>query len=469
MEDGPVIDEAATRARLRALPSIDELLKRPSLAPVLASHPRPKTVAALRKAVSEARERVLRGEHRPFEDADVHAALQALSQPRLRRVINATGVVLHTNLGRAPLAAAAADRVHAVAVGYSNLEYDLDAGERGSRYTPVVGLLCELTAAEDALVVNNNAAAVLLVLAALADGRDAIVSRGELVEIGGGFRVPDVMRQSGARLVEVGTTNRTHLADYEAALRDDTGLLVKIHKSNFAQVGFVGEVSSAELATLAGARGVPLFEDLGSGSLVAPEGEGLTREPTVRESVLAGADVVTFSGDKLLGGPQAGIIVGRQELIARIRRHPLNRALRVDKMTVAALEATLELYRDGRLGEIPTLRLLQQDLPTLRTRAERLQELLRRSGVPSDVRQVRGQVGGGAMPLAEPPSFACALTHPDPKALQDRLRASDPPVITRIFEERLLLDVRCLLEEELEPVSVAVALSLGTAGERRGN
>ena len=442
---------------MRALPSIDELLHRPSLAPVLAQHPRPRTVAALRRAVSEARRRLLEGDSRPFEDADVTAALEDLSQPNLRRVINATGVVLHTNLGRAPLAPEAADRAREIAAHYSNLEYDLDEGERGSRYAPVLDHLRALTGAESAVVVNNNAAAVLLVLAALCQGREAIVSRGELVEIGGGFRIPDVMRQSGALLVEVGTTNRTRLADYEQAIRAETGLLVKVHQSNFAQIGFTEGVPTHELADLARRRKLPLFEDLGSGSLVPLEGFGMTAEPTVRSVMGAGADVVTFSGDKLLGGPQAGIAVGREELIARIRLHPLNRAVRVDKMTVAALEATLELYRDERYEDIPALRLLRQDPAELRVRAESLRQLLHSRGVDAEVVETRGQVGGGAMPLAEPVSFACALRRGEPTVLRERLRQAEPPVIARISEERVLLDVRCLTDDELDPLARAVA------------
>ncbi len=461
MEDGPVTQDPSRRARLRALPSVDELLRRPSLAPVLAAHPRPRSVAAIRKALSDARARLLQGDERPFEETDVCLALVELSRPRLRRVLNATGVVLHTNLGRAPLAPSAVERVREIAASYSNLEFDLDEGERGSRYAPVVELLRELTGAEEAVVVNNNAAAVLLVLAALCQGREAVVSRGELVEIGGGFRIPDVMRQSGALLVEIGTTNRTRLADYAQALRPESGLLVKVHKSNFAVVGFTEEVGTRELAALGRERGVPFFEDLGSGSLVELGADGLTPEPTVREVVGHGADVVTFSGDKLLGGPQAGIIVGRTELIERIRRHPLNRALRVDKMTVAALEATLELYRDGLEDQVPAVRLLREDPRTLRARAERLRECLSERGVGSRMQETVSQVGGGAMPLARPGSWACALDVPDPQQLQERLRASEPPVISRISENKLILDVRCLRDDELGPVAEAVA-KLGT-------
>ncbi len=451
------MEDAAKNALLRTLPSVDEILSRPSVASLLKSHPRPLQVLAVRAAIDEARGRLLRGEARPFSDDDVSRSLVRLTTPNLRTVINATGVVLHTNLGRAPLAKSAAERVRQIAERYSNLEYDLEDGERGSRYAPVVDLLRQLTGAEDAVVVNNNAAAVLLVLSALCAGKEAIVSRGELVEIGGGFRIPDVMRQSGATLVEVGTTNRTRLADYEGAIGERTGLLVKVHQSNFAVVGFTESVSTRELAELARAQNVPLFEDLGSGSLVGLDGDGLTAEPSVRSVVAAGADVVSFSGDKLLGGPQAGIVVGKTALLQKVRKHPLNRAMRVDKMTVAGLEATLELYRDGRLDELPVHRLLRQSPENLRARAERLERLLAERGVASHVTETVGQVGGGAMPLATPRSFACAVNHSSPRALHDRLRAAEPPVVARIADGALLLDVRCLDDEELEDVARAVA------------
>ncbi|MHB8877454.1 MAG: L-seryl-tRNA(Sec) selenium transferase [Myxococcaceae bacterium] len=455
------MEDATKNARLRSLPSIDELLSRPSVAKLLQPHPRQRSIAALRLAVDGARARLLRGEERGFEEDDVRDALRTLTTPNLRRVLNATGVVLHTNLGRAPLSKSAAERVHEVALGYSNLEYDLEGGERGSRYAPVSGLLTGLTGAEAALVVNNNAAAVLLVLTALAAGREVVVSRGELVEIGGGFRIPDVMRQSGARLVEVGTTNRTRLSDYEGALTEATALLVKVHRSNFAQVGFTEEVTTRELAELGHRRGVPVFEDLGSGQLSPLVAEGLTSEPLVRSVVASGADLVSFSGDKLLGGPQAGIVVGRAKLIEAVARHPLNRAVRVDKMTVAALEATLELYRDGREGEVPVLRLLAQTPAVLEARAERLKALLEECGVRARVEKVIGQVGGGAMPLAEPASWACAISVASPQALGDKMRAAEPPVIARVAEDSLFLDVRCLAEEELGPVAAAVKTALG--------
>jgi L-seryl-tRNA(Ser) seleniumtransferase len=451
------MEHARKNATLRSLPSIESLLLQPALAPLLAAHPRARKVAALRIAVDRVRARLLQGEDRGFEQADLVDALKQLSTPGLRRVFNATGVVLHTNLGRAPLASEAADRVRQVAAGYSNLEYNLDEGERGSRYAPLVSLLRDLTGAEDAVVVNNNAAAVLLALTALAQGREAVVSRGELVEIGGGFRIPDVMRQSGATLVEVGTTNRTHLADYEKAISPNTGLLLKVHKSNFAQIGFTEEVSSYALAALGRRTGIPVFEDLGSGALVSFEGEGITPEPTVSAVVASGVDLVAFSGDKLLGGPQAGILLGRADLVSRVKSHPLNRALRVDKMTVAALEATLELYRDGRVDEIPAHRLLQQNPKDLRARADRLQGLLSERGIASQVQSTEGQVGGGAMPLSAPRSFACAIEAHSPELLQERLRGTEPPVIARVSAERLLLDIRCLNEEDLDSVAAAVA------------
>ncbi|SET01941.1 L-seryl-tRNA(Sec) selenium transferase [Stigmatella erecta] len=457
--------ESGKNALLRSLPSIEQLLRRPSLEPRLAALPRARAVAALRLAVERVRGRLLRGEAKPFEDADVEGALRSLLTPRLRPVLNATGVVLHTNLGRAPLAAEAVARVAEVARGYSNLEYDLEEGERGSRYAPVVELLRELTGAEDVLVVNNGAGAALLVLAALAAGKECIVSRGELVEIGGGFRVPDVMRQSGARLVEVGTTNRTRRSDYASALTPDTGLLVKVHRSNFEMVGFTEEVAVGELATLGQAHGVPVFQDLGSGLLVPLSGEGLTAEPSVRHSVAAGVEVVAFSGDKLLGGPQAGIIVGRKALLSRIKTHPLTRALRVDKMTVAALEATLELYRDGRPEAVPTWRLLAQPSEVLQARAERLRELLAARGVRVRVGAVSGQVGGGAMPLARLPSFACILPVQEPEGFLEALRGAQVPVIGRIADGEVLLDVRCLAEDDLVLVAEAVG---GTAGQERG-
>ena len=438
--------DAPRQQRLRELPSIDELLKMPALS----SQPHELARLAARRAVEVARARVLAGGE-GFTEADLQTALHSLRTPNLRRVLNATGVVLHTNLGRAPLAQRAIERL-TEAAGYCNLELDLEGGERGSRYQPVVELLTQLTGAEDALVVNNCAAAVLLALSALGHGREGIVSRGELVEIGGGFRVPEVMSQSGMKLVEVGTTNRTRLSDYRAAMGPHTALLLKVHRSNFAVVGFTEEVHARELVGLS----LPVVVDLGSGALEPLHAEGLTAEPTVASVVAAGVDLVLFSGDKLLGGPQAGLVVGRRAMIAKLREHPLNRALRIDKLTVAALEATLELYRDGMSENVPARGLLLQPGDLLRQRAETLRVRLMQHAVQSSVVETVGQVGGGSMPLATPRSFACAIDRADPEGLHRRLRAGAPPVVGRVSEGQLLLDVRCLEDDDLEPVALAV-------------
>jgi len=394
------------------------------------------------------------------------AALRDARYP-LRRVYNATGVVLHTNLGRAPLAAPALDAVVAAAAGYCNLEFDLEAGERGSRYVHAVGLLKLVTGAEDALVVNNNAAAVLLCLAALARDREVVVSRGELVEIGGGFRIPEVMAQSGARLVEVGTTNRTRRADYERAIGPDTALLLKVHRSNFRMDGFVSEVSWPELVDLGRERGIPVMFDLGSGCLFDLAGAGVGDEPVVPRVVAQGGDLITFSGDKLLGGPQAGIILGRQDIVARLRRHPLLRALRVDKMTLAALSATLALYLEpDPAAHIPVLASLVADPARLRRRAERLRRLIRRRlrpGAPVDLRVVpsTSAPGGGSLPGVELPGYAVAVSVPRGAAwLAARLRDAPVPVVGRVQGEQVLLDVRALADAELPGVADQVAAVL---------
>ena len=438
--------DAPRQQRLKELPSIDELLK----SPALVNQPHELARLAARRAVEAARARVLAGGE-GFSETDVAQALSTLRTPNLRRVLNATGVVLHTNLGRAPLAARAIERLKEAA-GYCNLELDLNEGERGSRYQPVVELLTQLTGAEDAIVVNNCAAAVLLALSALGQGREGIVSRGELVEIGGGFRVPEVMAQSGMKLVEVGTTNRTRLSDYQAAIGPGTALLLKVHRSNFAVVGFTEEVHARELTTL----GLPVVVDLGSGALEPMHASGLTSEPTVASVVAAGVDLVLFSGDKLLGGPQAGLVVGKRAAVAKLKEHPLNRALRIDKLTVAALEATLELYRDGMSEHVPARGLLLQTPEQLRQRAEALRVGLMQHAVQSSVVETVGQVGGGSMPLATPQSYACAIERADPEALHRRLRAGAPPVVGRVSDGQLLLDVRCLHDDDLEPVAIAV-------------
>jgi L-seryl-tRNA(Ser) seleniumtransferase len=350
-------------------------------------------------------------------------------------------VIVHTNLGRAPLAAEAIARIGDVARGYSNLEYDLDAGARGSRQAHVAGILRRLTGAEAALVVNNNAAAVMLALAALAEGREVLVSRGELIEIGDGFRIPDVLARSGARLVEVGTTNRTRAADYEKAIGPEAAVLLRVHQSNFRVVGFTEQPRLEELAGVARRHELPLVDDLGSGALV-----DVGDEPTARQSLAAGVDLVCFSGDKLLGGPQAGIVVGHAELVERLRRHPLQRALRADKLTLAALEGTLALYLDAP-ERIPVLRMLREDDVAVRARAARLAEL-----VGGEVEETVARVGGGALPLAELPSFACAVE----EELAAPLRAGDPPVVGVLRDGRLLLDCRTLTEVEVDEVAAAV-------------
>jgi L-seryl-tRNA(Ser) seleniumtransferase len=426
---------------LRALPSVNELLQDARLVAAEAEYGHDLTVDAARKAIDAARERVAAGEEADDIVADARDILQGSAAPRLRRVLNATGVIVHTNLGRAPLAPAAMDRVREVAAGYSNLEYDLVQGERGSRQDHIVPLLRDLTGAESALVVNNNAAAVFLAIAALAEGRDVLVSRGELVEIGDGFRIPEVLARSGARLVEVGTTNRTRLEDYERALGDRSAVLLRVHPSNFRVVGFTERPELAGLARLAEERGLVLVDDLGSG--VMPD---IGDEPTVLESLAAGAHVVTFSGDKLFGGPQAGIVLGRADLLERLSRHPLQRALRADKLTLAALEGTLALYRSGRPGP-PVLRMLTEPATAVRARAERLAEL-----TGGKVEATVARAGGGSLPTTDLESFACALE----ESLAAPLRSAEPPVIGVVRDGALLLDCRTLADDEIEEAGRAV-------------
>ncbi len=452
-------------ALLRQLPQVDELLRRPEVAALLEEQPRRLVVAVAREAVAAARAAILEG--RDFDPealaAEVIERARQAAAPRLRPVLNATGVVVHTNLGRSVLAEKAILAVVSAASAYSNLEFDLERGARGSRNNLIEGLLCTVTGAEAALAVNNNAAAVFLVLAGLAARREVIVSRGELVEIGGSFRIPDVMAASGATLREVGTTNRTHLADYERAIGPETAMLLKVHQSNFAVVGFTAAVSVAELAALGHERGLLVAEDLGSGSLVDFSRYGLTPEPTVQASVAAGADIVTFSGDKVLGGPQAGIIVGTRACVEPLKRHPLARALRLDKMTLAALEATLRLYLDEAeaVAAVPTLRMVIASEALLERRARRLARLIRRQAPGFSVRVVEsaGRVGGGALPLEALPGRAVAVSHPERSAaeLEAALRRQEPPIIARIERDTLLLDVRTLDDGDLALVARAVA------------
>jgi L-seryl-tRNA(Ser) seleniumtransferase len=441
------------RNPLRELPSVDELSGDPRLGDLAKRHGRDLVVSAARAALARAREEIRAGREAGDLPERVVQELDAILRPRLRRVLNATGVIVHTNLGRAPLAGAALERVQEVASGYSNLEYDLETGSRGSRQDHVAAALLELTGAEAALVVNNNAAAMLLALAALAEGREVLVSRGELLEIGDGFRIPDVLARSGAKLVEVGTTNRTRLADYEQALGERSALILRVHQSNFRIVGFTERPSLADLARLAVRAGVVLVDDLGSGVL-GQVGD----EPSARESLAAGAGLVTFSGDKLLGGPQAGIAVGRSELVERLRRHPLQRALRADKLTLAALEGTLASYRRGR-ARIPVLRMLEELAETTRGRAERLAK-----ATGGQVEATVARVGGGALPLAELQSFACAVE----EELATPLRLGEPPVVGIVRDGRLLLDCRTLSDVDVDAVAGAVARARAESPRPRG-
>ena len=426
--------------QLRDLPSVDELAREIG---------DPLSVVAARTVLERARDEIQAGADPGDLHARVRAEIEASRAPQLRRTLNATGVIVHTNLGRAPLAPAALERVQEVGRGYSNLEYSLNDGARGSRQAHVASILGRLTGAEAALVVNNNAGAVLLALAALAEGREVLVSRGELIEIGDGFRIPDVLARSGARLVEVGTTNRTHAADYERAVRPETALILRVHQSNFRVVGFTERPSLAEVADVARRHELPLVDDLGSGALLP-----LHDEPSARESLDAGADLICFSGDKLLGGPQAGIVVGRAGLVERLRRHPLQRALRADKLTLAALEGTLALYLDPERAqrEIPVLRMLREPAEHVHARAERLASL-----VGGTVEETRARVGGGALPLVELDSFACALE----EELAAPLRLGEPPVVGVIRDGRLLLDCRTLSENEVEEAAAAVTAARG--------
>jgi L-seryl-tRNA(Ser) seleniumtransferase len=424
---------------LRDLPSVDELARAAG---------DPLAVDAARAVIERAREEIRAGSDPGDLAARLREELADVRRPSLRRVLNATGIVVHTNLGRAPLAEQALARVVEAGRGYSNLEYDLAEGARGSRQDHVVAILRRLTGAESALVVNNNAAAVLLALAALAEGREVVVSRGELIEIGDGFRIPDVLARSGARLVEVGTTNRTRAADYERAIDSDTALLLRVHQSNFRVVGFEERPRLEEVAAVARLHDLPLVDDLGSGHVSASNRLLLGHEePTARESLAAGADLVCFSGDKLLGGPQAGIVLGRAELVERLRRHPLQRALRIDKLSLAALEGTLLLHLETP-ERIPVLRTLSQATDAVRERAERLA-----AATGGEVEETVGRVGGGALPLAELPSFACALE----ESLAAPLRAGDPPVVGVVRDGRLLLDCLTLTDAESQEAAAAVA------------
>lgn len=471
---------------LRSLPSVEEVQRRlGGIQGPWRDAPREEVTQVIREVLSSFRERIIHesdsglldfSPRRSFWMEMVEEEVRKRLGPSLRRLINATGVVIHTNLGRSLLAHEAVEAVREVGLRYSNLEFDLSKGQRGSRYVHVERLLCALTGAPAAMVVNNNAAAVLLCLQALAFGKEVVVSRGELVEIGGSFRMPDVMRQSGAILVEVGTTNKTKLSDYEEAIGPNTALLLKVHTSNYRIVGFTQEVTIEELASLGKRLNIPVMMDLGSGAMMGLDALGQDKDPTVQEVVSWGADIVTFSGDKLLGGPQAGIILGSPPLIETIRKNPLTRALRIDKLTLAALEATLRLYWDPEqaMERLPTLRMLHIPLGRLRARAYSVARRLKAmapSGVRIRVLRERSQVGGGAMPLADLPSWVVALSMEGTSAfrIEERLRMQSPPIIGRIFKDEVLLDMRTVLPDEINLLCQGVlraleGLSAGTKG-----
>lgn len=465
--------DTRTQLLLRQLPSVDELLQEPSIRGLIDSVPRWAVVEAVREVLDHWRRLVAAGPSGmsqtdpPSRDALIAEAREAArrrDRPALRRLINATGVIVHTNLGRAPLPRAAIERVVEVAQGYSNLEYDLEGGSRRSRQAHVEWLLCKLTGAEAAFAVNNNAAAVLLAMNTVAEGREVIVSRGELVEIGDSFRIPDIMRRAGGILREVGTTNRTYLRDYEGAISEATAMLLKVHTSNFRILGFAADVPIGELAALGKQRGLPVMEDVGSGALLDLSRIGLPKEPLPSEGVRAGADLVTFSGDKLLGGPQAGLIVGKRSLVEKLRLNPLARAVRIDKLTLAALEATLRLCLDERraFSDIPVLRALSMPLREVERRSKRLcEQIATLASGRLEVSVVEGasEVGGGALPLEAIPTRLVAVRSPllSSQTIEERLRRLDPPVMVRIKDDQVLLDPRTVAEAELEELAKLVA------------
>lgn len=464
------------REALRRLPAVHLLLEHPALGPYLERFPRKLVVDIANEVLTDERRRMLDTDHPTPPDPERIAAriaesLDALTTPRLRPVVNGSGIVLHTNLGRARLSQAAMRAVSETALSYSNLEYRLHTGRRGSRHDHVETVLRRLTGAEAALVVNNNAAAVLLVLRTLARGREVIVSRGQMVEIGGSFRVSEIMRESGARLVEVGTTNKTRREDYEAAISEETALLMKVHTSNFKIIGFTESVSREELVEIARKHGIPCYEDLGSGVLYDLRARGIGEEPTVQECLRAGVDLVSFSGDKLLGGPQAGIIVGKKRWIDALKKNQLLRALRVDKMTLAALEATLLHYLNPEEAarEIPVLRQILKKPEEIHASAERLKKRLQRDfgeALRLEVIPSASEVGGGSLPGVELPSFCLSISHPRMPAhrLEEGLRRGNPPVIGRVAKNRFLLDLRTVEDEEHLHIAAALRQVLESEG-----
>jgi L-seryl-tRNA(Ser) seleniumtransferase len=462
---------------LRKIPSVEEILSGPEISDLLKIHPRTVVVEAVRKGLKQLRTEILNKDdlsglnNESFSMAYLLPLFQReidrQVQPRLRRVINATGVVIHTNLGRSALHPSALDHIIEISRAYSNLEYDLDLGERGSRYSHVEETLCSLAGAESALVVNNNAGAVLLALNTLAEGKEVIVSRGELVEIGGAFRIPDVMRRSGALLKEVGTTNRTYLRDYQNAINSQTALLLKVHTSNFRVMGFASDVPLQDLIQLGRQFNLPVMDDLGSGCFVDLTQYGLEKEPTVQETTKMGVDLVTFSGDKLLGGPQAGIILGKKSFLDAVKNNPLTRALRIDKLTLAALESTLLLYLDEEraMEEIPTLRMLKVDRTTLRKRGRRLLKRLTgtmKEKIDINLREDVSQVGGGALPLQELQTVVLAIKPIDfsVNRLEENLRKTQPPIVSRISKDELILDMRTVFDEEIPLLAAGLEKAL---------
>ncbi len=467
------------QALLSRLPGIDRLLETVKSDPFFTDMPKSVLLDSARKAVEGLRGAILANKGDISETSLSEEALvesirsisgKAMSL-NLRSVVNATGIIVHTNLGRSLLAKEAAENVLAVGTRYSNLEYDLAAGHRGSRYTAVEDILCEICGAQAAMVVNNNAGAVLLCLDTLAKDMQVVVSRGELVEIGGSFRIPDVMAKSGCILKEVGATNRTHLKDYEKAIEGDTGLLLKVHTSNYSVVGFTASVSLEELVGLGARYGIRVMEDLGSGTFIDFSAYGLHKEPTVQASVAAGVDVVTFSGDKLLGGPQAGIIVGKKDIMDRIKRNPLTRALRIDKMTLAALEATMRLYRDEKkaVTAIPTLRSLTRSVEDISLQAEELAHMLKEVGsdrVNVEILDGFSKAGGGSLPLLELPSkcVTVQIAGVSANAIEKTMRENTPPIIGRIEEDQFVMDLRCVRSDELSIIENALTSLIEKAG-----
>lgn len=444
---------------LRKIPKVDELLRASALAEPLAQYGDRAVTEAIRAELDVLRQGILAGQITAVPESaelcqQIGKRVQRDSLPSFRRILNGTGIILHTNLGRACLSEKAANAVYEASKSYSNLEFNLDTGKRGSRYSHVEGILCRLTGAESALVVNNNAAAVLLILSALTKGGQVVVSRGELVEIGGSFRIPEIMEACGAQLKEVGATNKTHLRDYERAISEQTKALMNVHTSNYRIIGFSESPNLSDLVELGHQYNLPVIEDLGSGCLLDLNRFGIHDEPSVQDSLKAGVDVVSFSGDKLLGGPQAGIILGKKKYLDVLKKHPLNRAMRVDKMTLAALEATLQSY-EKNCEEIPVISMLAATEEALHEKAKKLASMLRSTGIDAEILPTEGRVGGGSVPNHALLSYAVAFGN-DVNILEEKLRTGLHPIIGRIHEGKYLLDVRTLFEEDFPTIVEAL-------------